>query len=69
MTTNTNATNTKDTKTQVKLITDNGNHWTTSINGSLDDAKLYFINNIFYREYYETGDEVNVTIVKVELIS
>lgn len=54
--------NTKVSLNSYKIICENGDYWTTSFNGSLEDAKKYFLNTYKVYENFETGEE-NKTLI------
>lgn len=52
----------------VKVICSNSNHWTTGINATLEEARAYFIGQVFTREDQVTGAEIHDIPVSVELV-
>jgi hypothetical protein len=51
----------------VKITCDNGDHWTTGINATLEEACEYFVGKVFVDENPETGEEARKTVVSCEV--
>jgi hypothetical protein len=52
----------------VRCTCDNGNTWATDFNGTLADARAYYLNRTFTVENVNTGKEHNETVVSVNPI-
>lgn len=51
----------------VRLTADTGFTWATRMNGTLDEARSYFLGSVFYREF-DDGTEIADTVTSVEVI-
>jgi len=51
----------------IKLTANTGNTWATRFNGTLDEARSYFLGSVFYREF-DDGTEIADTVTAVDLI-
>jgi len=51
----------------VRLTADTGFTWATRVNGTLDEARSYFLGSVFYREF-DDGTEIADTVTSVEVI-
>ena len=49
----------------VRCTCDNGNTWATDFNGTLADARAYYLNRTFTVENVNTGTEHTETVIRV----
>jgi hypothetical protein len=56
-------------QTVVCVTCNDGTNWTTTILGTLDTAKAYFLNKQFTSECPETGRETVRRVYQVEILS
>lgn len=54
-----------NTLNSFKIVCENGDHWSTSFNGSLEEAKKYFLNTQKVYENFETGKATKTEIIGV----
>jgi hypothetical protein len=56
------------TRTAVRVTCDNGNTWTTGFNGTLAEAKAYFVGKVFTEEDEHGRREIMNRVISCEQI-
>lgn len=51
-----------------KITLSDGDHYVTSMNATLEEAKAYFAGYVNIQENFETGEETRRQVIKVEQI-
>lgn len=52
-------------RTTVRVTCHEGTTWATTINGTMEDARAYFLGTVFFEEDCETGRERRMRVVEV----